>query len=75
MTRGAGITIINKTTEAVIPNRPIYSFYGPPDKNAWSVAGERAKEKIELKIIFLAGLLDIVNSINKTLENVEIPQK
>lgn len=72
--RGAGITIINKTNESVIPNRPIASFYGPPDNNAWSVAGQNASEKVTLQVVFLAGLLDIVKGINKTLGNVDIPK-
>ena len=77
MHKGAGITIINKIDESIIENRPIYQWIygyanrkgpqqGPPE-DAWKVAGEKANSKVNIKILFLAGLLDIINSINKEL--------
>lgn len=72
--RGAGITIINNVSEqsTTIPNRPIFGRTSWND-DAWTVAGASAKGQIKLQILFLAGLLDIINSINKTLRGAEIP--
>ncbi len=72
--RGAGITIINNVSEqsTTIPNRPIFGRISWND-DAWTIAGASAKGQIKLQILFLAGLLDIVNSINKTLRGTEIP--
>ena len=72
--RGAGITIINNVSEqsTTIPNRPIFGRTSWND-NAWAIAGASAEGQIKLQILFLAGLLDIVNSINKTLRDTEIP--
>lgn len=69
MKRGAGITIINPASESVIPNRPIFNN-DSVDTQAWSTTGRAVASKVHLKILFLAGLLDIVNSINNTLGNI-----
>ena len=73
MTRGAGVTIINKASPSLIVNRPIKKHKTSYDPQAWLHTGENIKETISIQILFLAGLLDIVNGINKTLGNVEFP--
>ena len=74
MKHGAGITIINNVSEqsTAIPNRPIFNRTSW-NSNAWAVAGASAEGQVKLQILFLAGLLDIVNSINATLRGVEMP--
>lgn len=69
MKRGAGITIINQASESDIPNRPIFNNDNA-NPAAWSITGQAVASKVHLKILFLAGLLDIVNSINNTLGNM-----
>ena len=64
--KGAGILIINKASESMIGNRPI-STYKNPNPSIWQVTGEKVKSTIQLKILFLAGLMDIINSMNKIL--------
>lgn len=72
--RGAGIIIINNVSEqsTTIPNRPIFNRTSW-NSNAWTVAGASAEGQVKLQILFLAGLLDIINSINTTLRGVEMP--
>lgn len=72
MKRGAGITIINGANESMIPNRPISSTDNP-DRSAWATTGQKVKQSVRLQILFLAGLMDIANGINKTLGNIEMP--
>ena len=69
--RGAGITIINGANESMIPNRPITETDNP-NRNAWTVTGQAVKDSVKLQILFLAGLMDIANGINKTLGNIEL---
>lgn len=76
LTQGAGVRIINKASSSFIPNRPISQYLHNTDgldTNAWSTTGKAVEDTIELKILFLAGLLDIVNSINKEMSNIEFP--
>ena len=72
-TIGAGITIINTASEKDIPNRPFKEHLNDARPDAWAVTGENVAKKVELKILFLAGLLDIMNSINNTLSNLPMP--
>ena len=64
--------IINTATEynSGIPNRPIKNNLFNPNPAAWTITGQNAKQHVKLKILFLAGLLDIVNSINKEMGNI-----
>lgn len=73
--RGTGIRIINNINESIIPNRPIKNYkYLSPINDAWSITGHKAMSQVKIKILFLAGLLDIVKSINKTIGNLQFPQ-
>lgn len=72
MKRGAGITIINGASTSMIPNRPIAETDNP-DTAAWKTTGQAVKASVSLQILFLAGLLDIANGINKTLGSLELP--
>lgn len=72
MHRGAGITIINKASEAMIPNRPIATTKNP-NTASWEETGSKVAESTHIKILFLAGLLDIANKINEGLSNIPIP--
>lgn len=72
MSRGAGITIINNIDESSIPNRPIAGHH-LTDTNPWSTVGAEADKNVQLQILFLAGLMDIVNTINSELNGIEIP--
>ena len=73
MNRGAGLTIINRANDSMIVNRPMASYLENPDEQAWYTTGAEVKKHVELKILFLAGLLDIVNSINEKLAETPIP--
>lgn len=70
MRRGAGVVIINQASESkkFIPNRPYEQFVnGTPDPNAWEITGNRVAGQVTIQILFLAGLLDILNGINNAL--------
>lgn len=73
MNRGAGIVIVNKTSAADIKvNRPWKEYVdGGANPDAWTITGKAVEEKVSIKILFLAGLLDIIHSINATLSEVE----
>lgn len=76
VTQGAGITIINGASTSFIPNRPISKYLHNTDEldtNAWATTGTAIEDTVQLKILFLAGLLDIVNSINAEMSNIEFP--
>ena len=73
MRQGAGVMIINHASEKMIPNRPIAQIPYGPVQQAWQVTGEKVAGQVQIKILFLAGLLDIVNSINAKLGSVSIP--
>lgn len=66
--KGAGIIIINPAKESIIGNRPIFEQTNP-DPNIWQNTGLAVKEKIDIRILFLAGLMDIIKSINEKLGN------
>lgn len=70
MNRGAGIMIINNANPSAIPNRPISQ--APKNKQPWTTVGKQAEDNIQLKILFLAGLMDIVNKINSELNGIEM---
>lgn len=61
--KGAGILIINRASESMIGNRPIQTTENP-SSDVWAATGKAVKESITIKILFLAGLMDIINSIN-----------
>lgn len=73
MNRGAGITIINNMSEKDIPNRPLYAHQKNPDTHAWATVGQIANKQVSIKILFLAGLLDIVNDINNAIGRLQLP--
>lgn len=72
--RGAGVTIVNNINESIIPNRPISDNLGSQDTHAWSTVGATAMKQVKIQILFLAGLLDIIRDINKTIGQLEMPQ-
>ena len=72
MKRGAGVTIVNKASESMIGNRPIHATTNPK-RSVWTLTGQAVADSIDIKILFLAGLLDIAKGINETLGNIELP--
>ena len=72
MRAGATVEIINGVSENMIPNRPI-AHTSHPKTSAWKIVGRQAEKSSSIQILFLAGLFDIANSINNTLNNLPIP--
>lgn len=68
--RGAGITIINSMHYDVLPNRKRVLETTKP----WQKVSDAAHSRVSIKILFLAGLKQIVNNINKAMGNIELPQ-
>ncbi len=71
MRRGAGVTIINKASEDMIPNRPWKKHLENQDTKAWETVSSKVTDTVSIKILFLAGLLDIIHNINATLNKAE----
>jgi len=72
--RGAGVTIINTMNEGLIPNRSTTSKrYPVEDTDPWGTVASATDSHVKLKIMFLAGLLDIVNDMNKIMGNIQAP--
>lgn len=76
MRTGAGIMIINNASPSVIPNRPIAKYFSEDNNganpNAWEITGQEVAKQIKIKILFLAGLLGIVNDINETMGSLQM---
>ncbi len=72
--RGAGVTIINNINESIIPNRPIKDHLKSQDTHPWNTASTAAMGQVKIQVLFLAGLLDIIRDINKTIGQLEMPQ-
>lgn len=67
--RGGAVTIINHMNEGMIKNRNgVFETDDP-----WGDVAAQAEKAVSIKILFLAGLLDIANNINKTLSNIQLP--
>lgn len=72
--RGAGVTIVNTMNEGLIPNRSTTSKrYPVQDTDPWGTVASATDSHVKLKIMFLAGLLDIINSMNKIMGNIQVP--
>lgn len=72
--RGAGVTIVNTMNEGLIPNRSTTSKrYPVEDTDPWGTVASTTDSHVKLKIMFLAGLLDIINNMNKIMGNVQAP--
>ena len=72
---GAGVTIVNTMNEGLIPNRTTTSKRFPiDDGDPWGTVASATDSHVKIKIMFLAGLLDIVNSMNKIMGNTELPK-
>lgn len=67
--RGAGIIIRNTMTERNIPNRNGELT----DLNPWQTIGERAIKSVSLKVVFLGGLMEILNKMNNAMKEIQIP--
>jgi len=76
LNRGAGVTIINKVTYSDLPNSKIkqQDESWSLDPTPWESMATTAASKIEIKILFLAGLRDIMKNINTAMGNIELPQ-
>ena len=57
--------ILNKVRPDMLPNRTSLRT-----KNPWTKMAEKAKKHIDLKIVFMGGLLDIIRNLNNAMENV-----
>ena len=71
--QGATITIINPMNEGMVPNRRLENPNIPNNTDPWGTVGGIAGRVVKLKVLFLAGLLDIAHDIEKTLSNIELP--
>lgn len=70
--QGAGVRIINKVTEADIPNRG--KNKQAINTDPWGTVGNTALSKVSIEIFFLAGLLDIAEGIEGALNNLQLPK-
>jgi len=68
--QGASVQIRNTMTENNIPNR---GKGGVTDSDPWGSVASRAINNVSIKIVFLGGLLDILNSMNSKLGNLTLP--
>ena len=61
--------------EGMVPNRgKTIDVNNPPNPDPWGTVSETARHRVKLKILFLAGLLDIAHDIETTLSSIELPQ-
>lgn len=66
--KGAGVRIVNKMNESMIPNR---TAAGITDTKPWETIASKANSNVSIEIFFLANLLDIVNQINKVMSGIQ----
>ena len=72
--KGATIAIVNPMNEGMVPNRgKQIDTSNPPNTDPWGAVANKALHSVKLKILFLAGLLDIAHDIDKTLANIQLP--
>jgi len=68
-------------TETGIPNRgKIIPGKGQASSTVlntdpWGTIGQRATNNISIKVVFLGGLLDILNRMNNIMNNIQLPSK
>lgn len=67
---GASVKIYNPMTESGIPNR---GSSRPEDRDPWGTIGARAVKSVKIKVMFLGGLLDILNQLHNTMNNIQLP--
>lgn len=70
---GASVMIHNPLTETNIPNRGTKGKI--VDKNPWKTIALRANKDVSIKVMFLGGLLDILNSMNNKMLGIQLPSK
>ena len=68
--RGAGVTIVNTMNEGMVPNRKGVIT----DTDPWGTVASQTDSHVKIKIMFLAGLLDIVRDMNKMMGQIELPE-
>ena len=74
MNRGAGVSIINTMHEGLIPNRKTTRKRFPyDDRDPWGTVAMATDKHVKIKIMFLAGLLDIVRDMDKSMNNITLP--
>jgi len=60
--------------EGLVPNRSsTRKRYPVDDTDPWGTVASATDSHVKLKIMFLAGLLDIINNMNKIMGNIEMP--
>lgn len=67
--QGAGVIIYNKMTESGIPNRKGQKTSSDP----WGAVGQRAIKSVSLKVVFLGGLMEILNKMNRIMNEIQLP--
>lgn len=70
--RGAGVTIVNRMNYHDLPNQGA-TWKTLQTQTPWEDVSHLAEKKVEIKILFLAKLMDIMKGINETLGNIELP--
>ena len=65
LSQKSGIMILNRVHPGMLPNRTSLRT-----KNPWTKMAEKAKKNIDLKVVFMGGLLDIIRNLNNAMENV-----
>ena len=74
MNRGAGVNIINTMHEGLVPNRKsTRKRYPDDDRDPWGTVAMATDKHVKIKIMFLAGLLDIVRDMNKSMNDITLP--
>ena len=70
---GASVKIYNPMTETGIPNRGKKLNLNHLNRDPWGVIGARAASSVKIKVMFLGGLLDILNKLNSALDGIQLP--
>lgn len=65
------VMIYNPVSEKIVPNRS-YSE-NKNDTNPWQTVSEKVSHGVKIKVLFLAGLLDIVQELNAKFASIELP--
>lgn len=65
------VMIYNPVSEKIVPNRSYSEKKG--DTNPWQTVSDKVSHGVKIKVLFLAGLLDIVQELNKKFNAVELP--
>ena len=72
-THGARVSIYNPITEKVIPNRPWHAGDPILDTDPWGTVSKQAQASVQLQITFMAGMLQVMENLQKAMNDITIP--